>query len=774
MSQAACRRLVHSRWMRNLRRCHLRTEFSTSLFGRIQLHGIRTLSLLTTNRSHNLLTALSLAKSTNSPTPFCSDDTATVPDTEEEKQSQTRELNFASQLKYIDQKIDNRYRLYKNENRNRDIPDPEGGWTTGGVHDAVATMIDKGEVLMAVDYVSKYYSNMNDGPSLRVETYNNLLAALVEKDNSELVVQILEEMITERNIEPDVQTYNCILEMYGRQNISEMVQTAKDMNAAKIAPNRETFHTLIRHLSKLSDITPCMNIVQNMFRQEIAPNHCTYKVLMDSFIMQGRYEEAKQVLSQAICKGESADDEDASIADFSASSVDVLGSALRIYAHMHDTESLQKVFDALVVDDGLAEIDSGEMDAYFYALLQANDMTSFLSALDTCSRKGVFPSYAVIQCGANRMSANRDDPGFSSLMKSMERASVVPGMVLLNQMLQTHTTCNNLEAAMKVFRMVRERRLRVDLNALQAMLRCLCRSPDKIDDIWEVIGQLEEVNLPFTISTFSTVVRSLWEYSRGASAAATAAASPLAVRSSSASSAKTERKGRERHEGRERIKALMAYTLQRWPGVLPRLGEAVAKDLAIILWRWRLLDETEEFFRRYPPWTRDLLAKLTLEIAHSKPVSTRGGGEDLKEERENWHRMIRVLMAQEEAVGPFGYMSLLSAVISDHGFDDEETIDLLADLTQTQIDKDPDGVSGEMGRMYLGYALEEPLLRLRIIPPSSSSSSSSADEDPAAAAATAQNGQRQRQHTQQQLQPGVQSVTAMCCFPSRCYLEYRS
>eukprot|EP00954_Amorphochlora_amoebiformis_P023569 1360838-Amorphochlora_amoeboformis.AAC.2 len=129
---------------------------------------------------------------------------------------QPKECDFVGELLKINKEMRNRYMPVGEEVMNT-FTVPEEGLSPDTVHDKVLAYIDSGELETASHYLNFYYEcNSTDPQPLRLETFHVLLKDTLEAiGRGDVLINILKTM-GERQISPDIETYNLILQFHGQ------------------------------------------------------------------------------------------------------------------------------------------------------------------------------------------------------------------------------------------------------------------------------------------------------------------------------------------------------------------------------------------------------------------------------------------------------------------------------------------------------------------------------------------------------------------------------
>ena len=128
--------------------------------------------------------------------------------------------------------------------------------------------------------VFQYYSHMRAIAGLRADTafYNTLIGfcALIE-DESQAAFMV--EEMRDLQIEPDVHTYNNLMNVFAEAPYEILLKTFEDMLKRKIKPNRRTYNSLMRACQRTSDYERAFQLFEELKRDGIVPDVVTYNLL---------------------------------------------------------------------------------------------------------------------------------------------------------------------------------------------------------------------------------------------------------------------------------------------------------------------------------------------------------------------------------------------------------------------------------------------------------------------------------------------------------------
>ncbi|GAB5371647.1 hypothetical protein AAMO2058_001597900 [Amorphochlora amoebiformis] len=622
---------------------------------------------------------------------------------------QPKECDFVGELLKINKEMRNRYMPVGEEVMNT-FTVPEEGLSPDTVHDKVLAYIDSGELETASHYLNFYYEcNSTDPQPLRLETFHVLLKDTLEAiGRGDVLINILKTM-GERQISPDIETYNLILQFHGQEgNIDKLLIVFQEISQSEAQPNRETYNILLRYLSTLSNLDAAHSIMENMLSEGLELDASTFVTLMDSLVKQGRLQEAENEFQ-------------ASVRAELATEPTVLGQALIVFARMHRFDRTDTIFDALVRSKGLPKAGQHVIDTYIYALIQGDRRAVILNALEKCVEVDCFPTYPCIQCIGSLFLTKQDSISFRHLLLLLNRIGIKPGMALLNQAMITFYNADSKQNDthynwnIQCFNELQKRNLWVDSRNIKCLLKAMNDNRERTLMVWKITEGITKLGVPMTTQMFTWVIAAIYtlsDYIQHVSStyrhsSTKAHSQPKALIPNFSGMQKNMNKHAQDVQEAEKLghKALprfINYAQSRYPQVIQRLSPEVALQTCIVLWRWRQISFLEEFLGHHGDFKQDTVGNLALEMARSKDFIA-----------DDWNRVISQFIKRPGlTMGPIPFMSLLSALSGFPKAHNKATTKLLLQLTQTLMDRSPNN-----GRQYLKYSLEYPNLRKLILGP---------------------------------------------------------
>ena len=114
-----------------------------------------------------------------------------------------------------------------------------------------------------------------------VALYNTLIgycAPLREESTASFFVDEMKK----RNVEPDVHTYNYLMNVFQEAPFDVIVGTFEDMIKGKLKPNRRSFNTIMRAAQRCGECTRVFSYFEEMKRQGIVPDVVSYNLVLQA------------------------------------------------------------------------------------------------------------------------------------------------------------------------------------------------------------------------------------------------------------------------------------------------------------------------------------------------------------------------------------------------------------------------------------------------------------------------------------------------------------
>eukprot|EP00758_Cryptobia_borreli_P002909 Tbor_TRINITY_DN3382_c0_g1::TRINITY_DN3382_c0_g1_i1::g.23536::m.23536 len=130
------------------------------------------------------------------------------------------------------------------------------------------------------DKVFHYYNQMRLIPNLLPDAafYNTLLTYCLQLRDETKAAFLVEEM-KEQNIEPDVHTYNSLLNIFADAPYEVQFKTFEDMLRRKVKPNRRTYNSLMRSCQRSGDYERAFQFFEELKSDGLQPDVITYNIV---------------------------------------------------------------------------------------------------------------------------------------------------------------------------------------------------------------------------------------------------------------------------------------------------------------------------------------------------------------------------------------------------------------------------------------------------------------------------------------------------------------
>lgn len=125
------------------------------------------------------------------------------------------------------------------------------------------------------------YSQMKEllGIYPDVSMYNTLIGFCAAMHDEAQASYIVEEM-KDRGQEPDVHTYNCLMNVFHNAPYEVTLQTFEDMVRRRIKPNLRSFNTLMKACLRMWDYDRAFQYFEELKKEGLVPDVVTYNILL--------------------------------------------------------------------------------------------------------------------------------------------------------------------------------------------------------------------------------------------------------------------------------------------------------------------------------------------------------------------------------------------------------------------------------------------------------------------------------------------------------------
>eukprot|EP01064_Diplonema_japonicum_P009991 TRINITY_DN17374_c0_g1_i1.p1 TRINITY_DN17374_c0_g1~~TRINITY_DN17374_c0_g1_i1.p1 ORF type:complete len:892 (+),score=218.73 TRINITY_DN17374_c0_g1_i1:53-2728(+) len=113
-----------------------------------------------------------------------------------------------------------------------------------------------------------------------VNMYNIMLGFCVLKRDEQQASQLFDEM-KEQKVQPNVHTYNCLMNVFSESPAELLQQMFEDMLKQRIQPNLRTYNTLMRSCQRVDDYDKAFKLFEELKGEALQPDVVTYNILID-------------------------------------------------------------------------------------------------------------------------------------------------------------------------------------------------------------------------------------------------------------------------------------------------------------------------------------------------------------------------------------------------------------------------------------------------------------------------------------------------------------
>ncbi|KNA06219.1 hypothetical protein SOVF_183070 isoform B, partial [Spinacia oleracea] len=136
-----------------------------------------------------------------------------------------------------------------------------------------------------------------------IDTYNGLLNGYCLRGHMKGANKI-RYLMEKNNCEPDLLSFNAMINGYVKlKNIDKALKMFQELLLKRIKPDVFTYSTLIDGLCKARRITHANQLFTEMQAQRVTPNVVTYNSLLDGLCKTARFDEARAILKDMGSKG---------------------------------------------------------------------------------------------------------------------------------------------------------------------------------------------------------------------------------------------------------------------------------------------------------------------------------------------------------------------------------------------------------------------------------------------------------------------------------------
>lgn len=112
-----------------------------------------------------------------------------------------------------------------------------------------------------------------------VSMYNTLIGFCAPLHDEAQASFIVEEM-KDRGVDPDVHTYNCLMNVFTNAPYEVTLQTFEDMIRRRIKPNLRSFNTLMKACLRMWDYDRAFQYFEELKKEGLVPDVVTYNILL--------------------------------------------------------------------------------------------------------------------------------------------------------------------------------------------------------------------------------------------------------------------------------------------------------------------------------------------------------------------------------------------------------------------------------------------------------------------------------------------------------------
>ena len=112
-----------------------------------------------------------------------------------------------------------------------------------------------------------------------ITLYNTLIGYCAPLHDQLTASFIVEEM-RDHGIDPDVHTYNCLMNVFSNAAYEVNLQMFEDLVKRKVKPNRRTYNTLMRACQRAGDYEKAFQFFEQLKKEGLTPDVVTYNILL--------------------------------------------------------------------------------------------------------------------------------------------------------------------------------------------------------------------------------------------------------------------------------------------------------------------------------------------------------------------------------------------------------------------------------------------------------------------------------------------------------------
>ncbi|KAH8555131.1 hypothetical protein BGW37DRAFT_475851 [Umbelopsis sp. PMI_123] len=357
-------------------------------------------------------------------------------------------------------------------------------------------LYDAGKQDKIVDKIWKWFWNRigmevgSDKPTVHPSLYKGMAMLFAASGKAEQALEIHDLMI-KRGIPRDLQLMTAVMHKIGRSgNVNKANELFHVMHVEGMIPNTVTFNALIdvhAHQRPEPDIDGAIRTYNTMLESGIAPDVQTFGTLIHMYSKQGDLSSIQSLYHTMVNKFNVKPNRH------------IYTNVIGCFVQLEDIESAKAVIRLMKAQHVDADVVTHNMMLHFHA--RNRDVGQALNILNTMIAAGVQPSVVTFSHILSIYAKNGDVDGGQQLLNKMLEMNIRPNRHTFNILMNLYSHAGDIESVERTFKDL-STRYPPDLISYNTLLQAYIRQND-LEQVLETYRRLTNAYHKADVHTFS-------------------------------------------------------------------------------------------------------------------------------------------------------------------------------------------------------------------------------------------------------------------------------
>ncbi|KAI5059887.1 hypothetical protein GOP47_0024307 [Adiantum capillus-veneris] len=340
----------------------------------------------------------------------------------------------------------------------------------------------------------------------RADMYNDMMCLNIRHNQLDSARRLFKEM-QESRCNPDVESYNVLINAYGRARHLQLASNAFDaMLTAGIAPSRQSYNNLISAYGSSGKWEYCLQLCKKMMDNGVGPDIVTHNILLSALRNGGEYDKAISYFHGMEARNFPLDLVTYNILMKCFSQVGQYGKAIDLFCRLRNSSYCKPnlvTFNTVMHIYGVCGRLSDAKSTFELMLAEglAPDVVSYNTLIGVYSSAGLYKEAESVMSLMKEAGHRPNLVTYTSLVNAygksgqperaevifgmIERHSLKPNTVSYNALISAYSWVGNFDDAMRVYDVMKSKKVRPNSVTICTLLTASGKGGymEKIHDI---------------------------------------------------------------------------------------------------------------------------------------------------------------------------------------------------------------------------------------------------------------------------------------------------